>query len=284
MKKILVVEDERATRHLLSKVLESAGYEVESAENGAEALILLAGTTYDMLLLDVWMPEMTGLELLALLPGQEPRPRTIVMTSDSTPVTLLQAIREHADFYLNKPIDPDSLVESVKTLIEMKECPPPVEVLSGRPDWVELSVPCTRESATRIEDILMRLKTDLTPEVRESVGRVFHEMLMNAVEWGGKLDSNRRVRISFVHMKRMLLYRLADPGTGFSFDELEHAAVSHPGDPTRHMEVRERKGLRAGGFGIMMARQMVDELLYNEAQNEVLFVKYLDSGADVKER
>jgi anti-sigma regulatory factor (Ser/Thr protein kinase) len=43
-----------------------------------------------------------------------------------------------------------------------------------------------------------------------------------------------------------------------------------------HASVREEKGLRPGGFGLLMARQMVDELLYNEAHNEVVFVKYLD--------
>jgi CheY-like chemotaxis protein/anti-sigma regulatory factor (Ser/Thr protein kinase) len=280
MERILVVEDERATRHFLSKVLEAAGYEVEVAENGAEALHLLDGKTYDLLLLDVWMPGMTGLELLSRLAGREPRPRTIVMTSDNTPVTLLKAVREHADSYLNKPLDPEVLVDSVRTVLAKKESTLPVEVLSGRPDWVELLVPCTREAAARIEDFLMRLETNLPVDVRESVGRVFHEMLMNAVEWGGQLDPDRRVRISFLRLKRMLLYRIADPGSGFSFDELGHAAVSYPDDPLKHMEVREQMGLRSGGFGILMAREMVDELLYNEAQNEVLFVKYLDPGAE----
>ena len=44
----------------------------------------------------------------------------------------------------------------------------------------------------------------------------------------------------------------------------------------KHAKERERKGLRPGGFGILMVRAMVDELIYNEAQNEVVFVKYLD--------
>jgi hypothetical protein len=75
----------------------------------------------------------------------------------------------------------------------------------------------------------------------------------------------------------MLLYRIADPGKGFSFSELEHSAVSNPEDqPYDHIEARLEKGMRPGGFGILMARAMVDELLYNEAQNEVVFVKYLD--------
>ena len=58
---------------------------------------------------------------------------------------------------------------------------------------------------------------------------------------------------------------------------LRHAAVGHPeGSPLDHMSSREEKGLRPGGFGIMISQAKVDELLYNEAQNEVVFVKYLD--------
>jgi len=74
----------------------------------------------------------------------------------------------------------------------------------------------------------------------------------------------------------MLLYRIADPGTGFTMEGLDHAAISHPDNPIEHMEVRESKGLRPGGFGILMVKAKVDELIYNEAQNEVVFVKYLD--------
>jgi anti-sigma regulatory factor (Ser/Thr protein kinase) len=69
-----------------------------------------------------------------------------------------------------------------------------------------------------------------------------------------------------------------DPGTGFSFDNLAHAAVSNPAEsPFEHTEVREQKGMRPGGFGILMSRQLVDELLYNEAGNEVLLIKYVKS-------
>lgn len=55
-----------------------------------------------------------------------------------------------------------------------------------------------------------------------------------------------------------------------------HAAVNNPGgDPLRHALVREEQGLRAGGFGILLARQMVDEMLYDERGNELVFVKYV---------
>ena len=117
----------------------------------------------------------------------------------------------------------------------------------------------------------------LAPDVRESIGYAFRELLLNAVEWGGKLDPTRTVRISCLRAKRMLLYRIADPGPGFNIEDLPHAAIGQPpDDPIAHMQVREAKGIRPGGFGLLMVRASVDELLYNEKRNEVVFVKYLD--------
>ena len=105
----------------------------------------------------------------------------------------------------------------------------------------------------------------------------FRELLFNAVEWGGKLDPTRKVRISCLRAKRMLLYRIADPGEGFDIEALQHAAVCNPDDdPLRHAVVREEQGLRPGGLGLAITRSLVDELIYNEARNEVVFVKYLD--------
>ena len=76
----------------------------------------------------------------------------------------------------------------------------------------------------------------------------------------------------------MLLYRIADPGPGFNIDDLPHAAVgSAPGDPIRHVQVREEKGLRPGGFGLLTVRGSVDELLYNEKRNEVVFLEILST-------
>ncbi len=142
-------------------------------------------------------------------------------------------------------------------------------------------MPCEVQAVERIQGFLMRLKADLSEEVRDSVGRAFRELLYNAVEWGGQLDPNRKVRISYLRARRMLLYRIADPGPGFRLESLTHAAVSNPPDkPFEHMRVREEKGLRAGGFGILMTQAIVDELLYNEARNEVVFGKYLDQASN----
>ena len=62
-----------------------------------------------------------------------------------------------------------------------------------------------------------------------------------------------------------------------SLDNLTHSAINDPDDdPLRHALVREEKGLRPGGLGLAITRSIVDELIYNEKRNEVVFVKYLD--------
>jgi CheY-like chemotaxis protein/anti-sigma regulatory factor (Ser/Thr protein kinase) len=277
MTKILVVEDDRTTRHLLKELLKRNGFAVSTASDGQLALRHLRKKDFDLLLVDVWLPRMNGLELLARLRDRPDRPIAVVMTSDDTPETMLKAVREQAYHYVGKPVQPDDLIKILNKALSAKPASIPLEVVSARPHWVELVVPCDRDAAERIQSFMARLKADLSHEVRESVGWVFRELLLNAIEWGGRLDPRRKVRISYLRARRMLLYRIADPGKGFSFNDLMHSAVTNPDDqPTEHMEARIEKGLRPGGFGILMAQSMVDELLYNEQQNEVVFVKYLD--------
>jgi CheY-like chemotaxis protein len=276
MSRILVVDDDRTTRHVLRKVLIGAGFSAIVAKDGVEALKVLRTRRFDLLLLDVWMPRMNGLDLLTQLRNRKSRPRVVVMTSDDAPETLLKAVREQAFQYVHKPVEPAALLRTVRDVLNATPLPP-IEVVSARAEWVELVVPCTRGAAERIQHVLSQLDTDLAPELRESIAYAFRELLLNAVEWGGKLDPNRKVRISCLRARRMLLYRIADPGTGFNIEDLPHAAIGQqPDRPIAHMEVREAKGLRPGGFGLLMVRANVDELLYNETRNEVVFVKYLD--------
>ena len=277
MGKILVVDDDRTTRHLIALQLRGAGHSVAQAGDGKKALERARREPFDLVVLDVWMPGMDGLELLEKLRELQPPPRVVMMTADDASETLLRAIQRHAYRYLSKPVEPAQLVEVVRSALAASPEQRPIEVVSARADWVELLVPCQRESAERIREFLARLDSDLAEDVRTRVGQAFGELLMNAIEWGGKLDPTKTVRISCLRARRMLLYRIADPGQGFSFEGLEHSALANPPDrPTEHMLVREGKGLRPGGFGLLMTRQLVDELLYNEKQNEVVFIKYLD--------
>ena len=281
MKSILVAEDDATTRHLLRSVLKSAGFSVDTAVDGHAALEKLRKKSFDLVLTDIWMPRLNGLELMARLRQETIRPKVVVMTSDDTPETVLRAVREQAYQYLTKPVEAKAVVDLVRDALAAQPASPPIEVLSARPDWVELLVPCELGVADRISSFMNQIESNLPKNVRDQIGQAFRELLLNAIEWGGGLDPNQKVRISCLRGRRMLLYRVADPGTGFRFEGLKHAAVANPPDqPWQHLQERERTGLRPGGFGILMVKSMADELLYNEAQNEVVFVKYLDHGGE----
>lgn len=275
MSHILVVEDNESQRQGLCLLLQRAGLEVSEAGDGQEALERMQARTFDLLLVDVWMPRMSGIELLARLKEQARKPRVIVMTADDTPETLLEAIREQAWQFIAKPYEPKALVQLVRDTLSAAEHRP-IEVVSALPNWVELLVPCELGAGERTQGFLEKLKVELTDEARAAVAKAFRELLNNAIEWGGKLDPEKRVRICFLRTSRMILYRITDPGTGFRWEEIDHAAITNPPEhPLQHRRARQMKGLRPGGFGMLLAQQMADDVLYNEAGNEVVIVKYL---------
>lgn len=276
MAHILVAEDDATTREMIGGILKKQGYDISTASDGMSALRALKKKKVDLLLLDIWMPKMSGLGLIATLHGEKHIPKIIVMTSDKTSDTVLKSMRGQVYQFLAKPFEADTLVSVVENALSEDPSVPPIEVLSANKHWVELLVPCERSVVSRVQSFLTRLETDLPPDVIEKVGYAFRELLNNAIEWGGHLDPNLKVRISYIRTKRLLMYRLDDPGPGFKLEDLKHAAVSNPADdPMAHMTVREKKGLRPGGLGLMLTQQLVDELVYNEARNEVVLIKYL---------
>ncbi len=280
MSKILIAEDDGPTRVLVEAILEDAGYTTETVTDGTKALDRIATTPFDLLLTDIWMPGLNGLELLSEIKTLPSPPPVIVMTSDDTSDTLLKAIREQAYHYISKPIDPQELTRLVQDGLSAGHQETFIEVTSATPNWVELLVPCDQKSAGRMRNFVMQLEAGLPEDLRETIAMSFYELLANAIEWGGQLDPSKKVRIAFLRFERMLMFRIADPGSGFDMDELEHAALNNPDDPIAHMSIRENRGLRPGGFGLLMVKTSADELIYNEARNEVAFVKYLDLPKD----
>ena len=274
---VLVVDDDGALRHAISAMLAQAGYQTEQASDGPEALRKLQQQPVDLLLLDIGLPGMNGLDVLAQTRSQATPPRVVMMTADDTPETLLKSFRGQAHRFIRKPFPPRRIVEVVNDVLEAHpDVSLPIEVVSACPEWVEIVAPCSLEVGDRVREFVMQLDATLPDDVRESVAQAFRELLTNAIEWGGHLDPGRMVRISCLRTKRMLLYRIADPGEGFDISRLAHAAISNPDDdPLAHDRVRQEMGLRPGGLGLVMTKAFVDEIIYNEKRNEVVLVKYL---------
>lgn len=272
-KAVLVVDDDASIHDLVSHTLRKDAL-VTACSTASEGLAALPSGHFDLLLLDLGLPDIHGLEVLARIRQLGIPTRVVVITADDTPESLLVAIRENAYEYLRKPFTTDQLIELVhRALVTRPE--PEIKVLSAKREWLELSIPCTRDSVERIEHFVRQLGSDLSLDLMELVAQAFRELLMNAVEWGGGLDPERRVRISCLRTPHMLLYRIADPGPGFKFEGLMHSAAVNPDGALGSTAVRQEKGIRPGGLGVLMVRAIADDLIYNEAQNEVVLVKYI---------
>ena len=165
----------------------------------------------------------------------------------------------------------DALIEALTACLSAG-----ILVVSVLPEWVELRVPCDLAVISPLQQLVTQLEAGLSPEVGEAISCAFRELLCNAVEYGGHLDPEALVEVRLIRLKHAFICRIKDPGDGFDLSSLDHAAINNPNDnPVRHAFVREEKGLRGGGFGILLASQLVDDLVYNERHNEVLFIKYL---------
>jgi DNA-binding response OmpR family regulator len=281
-KKILVVDDDPELHDLITFAIEREGYEVLHALDAFEGLDIIAREKVDLALLDVMMPKMDGLTMLSRLREHNNDLRVIVMTALTTPETAVSALRDQACDFLAKPFEIQQLLSAITTAFELAPQEIAIEVLSARPEWIELRVPCDPAAIDPLERLMSQLKTDLPRLTRESVTYAFREMLRNAIEYGGHNDPKKFVEVGYLRSPRVIMYRIKDPGEGFSIESLyppegPTAAFLNPqDDPMYHERVREEQGLRPGGFGILIAREMVDEMIYNERHNEVVLLKYLD--------
>ncbi len=152
-----------------------------------------------------------------------------------------------------------------------------VEVRSFSAGWVCLYVqPQLGLKERVVEFFRSHMLTDLSTELCERLAVAIDELLANAIEHGCQAEPHYGVELTYIRTSRSIMLQFRDTGPGFNWSKLSHAAVNNPPDnPLQHAQVRSQMGLRPGGFGIMLVRQIADELLYNERGNQVLLVKYL---------
>jgi len=275
-KSILLVDDDPVVHQLLNAVLAPYNWRLESAFDGLEAWERIEASRYELVLTDVRMPGMDGLELLGRIRQLRPDTKVMVMTADNTPANIIRSIREQAFSYFSKPFSPSAVAEMMAQALSAPSWQDDIDVISALPEWIALRLRCKLETADRILQFMREIKLDLPAQQREDIATAFRELLINAIEHGGRSDPHKRVYVSFVRTSRAIVYYIRDPGKGFSLQSLPHAAISNPPeDPFQHISVREERGIRPGGFGIFLTRNLVDELIYNEKGNEVLLVKYL---------
>jgi CheY-like chemotaxis protein/anti-sigma regulatory factor (Ser/Thr protein kinase) len=274
-KRILIVDDDPEVHRLLTVALRADDREIGSAFDGLEGMQRVADEAWDLVITDVVMPGMDGMALLEVIHRMKPTIRVVVMTVANTPENIVSAIRDHAFAWFGKPFTLDAVREMVERALTSNPSDDDIQVMSASSRWLALKLRCKMETAARILQFLREMEKGLPADEQDNVAMAFREILLNAIEHGGGNDPSKSVFITYVRSEKASLYYVRDPGPGFSFSELKHAAISNPVEaPMEHVETRAQLGMRAGGFGILMTRSLVDDLIYNETGNEVLMIKY----------
>jgi DNA-binding response OmpR family regulator len=275
LNRILIVDDDAGVLELLSNTLREQA-RITTASTAEEAIECLQRIPYDIVITDLIMPGMSGLELLRRVSKIQPEARVIIMTGDSVPSAVAESLRHHAFTYLLKPFTMAALHDAVEQALQSTNGSDDIHVLSAKPTWIALSLRCKMEVADRILNFLRAMDLDLSHDDQDRIATAFRELLINAVEHGGRSDPEKRVDLTYVRTAGAIIYYLHDPGEGFSLEKIPHAAISNnPDDPVAHTEIRDQLGIRPGGFGLLMTRNLADELIYSEKGNEVMLVKYL---------
>ncbi len=120
---ILVVDDEPLLRRSLALILQRAGYQVTMAASAVEALQCLQAGPFDLIFLDLKMPEMDGLTLLGEMRTHGPEIPVFILTAHATLESAMEAVRQGARDYLLKPIDPDAILARVQKVLAEQERP-----------------------------------------------------------------------------------------------------------------------------------------------------------------
>ena len=119
--KILVVDDDENIRSTMKTILEDEGYVVDLAATGVEAVQKTKKSAYNVALLDIRLPDMEGVELLKLMKDPVPRMRKIMVTGYPSMQNAISALNKNADAYLIKPIDIESLLNTVKEQLQLQK-------------------------------------------------------------------------------------------------------------------------------------------------------------------
>ena len=272
---LLVVDADPAVHDSLKSLLQRENRQILDAYDGAEALECARRTPCDLVVAGQTPNGIDGVQLLRRLGALRPAP-PVILCGDQEPASVLAAIRARAFSYFHNPVARGPLADMAQLALDSPSWRDDVKFVSASPQWMALDVRCKLDAAERATQFLREMEAGLPRAAGEDVTAAFRELLFNAVEHGGKCDPRKHIRVSLLRARRAVIVQVQDPGRGFSIDALSHAAINNPDDsPTRHVELRAEQGRRPGGFGILMARSLVDELIYNERGNEVMFVKYL---------
>ena len=277
MGRVLII---RPSEALLDELRRHAGlrdHDVQSCTSFVDAMHRLHQQSCDVLLTD---PDTTIGDSLAVARDVSllhPSVRIIALWPAATDRQIIAALRADVFACFTEPFDCAEIADMVHAALRDSEWRDAIEVVSGLPHWLTLRVACHRITADRLIRFMSELQVAAGPnEEGDLLIAAFRELLLNAMEHGAGFDPDKVMQVTAAKTARAIVYHFKDPGPGFDADDLTHAARSpQPEEIMASALDRASKGLRPGGFGMLIARQVADELVYNERRNEVLLIKHL---------
>ncbi len=273
MSRLLVVHRDPRMGPVLAGCARARTLEVEDVPDFGRALARLEQKPFDALLTSNTTSLEADLAFLREARRFRPAIRAVLMAESATREEVLAALRAQVFAVLTEPLDVDRAVDMVVKAAHDAETDG-IDVVSAAPNWITLRVRARLLTADRLVTFMDGLHGRLLDESkRDDLLMAFREILLNAIEHGAGFDPDKDVLVTAIRSKRALTFHFRDPGPGFPTGHVPQAATD--GDPLSHIDFREGAGLRPGGFGLLVARHLVDEVIYNEAGNEVLLVKHL---------
>lgn len=252
-KSILVVDDEKPQRDILQEILTSAGYDVTSAASGEAALKFVKERGFDLALSDLQMTGMTGLELLESLNGLDSTMIVILLTGHGTIESAKWALRHGAFDFLEKPLDSERLLETIKRALSKLD-QIDVEILSASPKMEavkKMILKVARSNSTVLirgesgtgKELIARAIHNQSPRSSEMFQAVncaaINENLLESELFGHEKGS-----FTGAHAEKKGLFEVADQGTLF-LDEIAELDVGIQAKLLRALQ--ERKIRRVGG-------------------------------------
>jgi anti-sigma regulatory factor (Ser/Thr protein kinase)/CheY-like chemotaxis protein len=272
-KGVLVIGRDHHVAEIVTEALPD--WQLERAVDNETALQMLRAQHFHLVLTGDETSGQEDVELLRDVRRTRPHFRLIILTNASTPRDVLESMKERAFSYFSAPYTAEALTDMLRHATEAPVWDEGIELLSATTEWLGLAARCDLRTADRLVQFIHEF-SDLPEAHRDDVGTAFREILLNAIEHGGNLDPSQHVVISYIRARDAVICRIKDPGEGFSLEQLRESAMSEDADdPLRHIEFRKEHGMRPGGYGVLLAKSLVDDLIYNEKGNEVMLIKYL---------
>jgi DNA-binding NarL/FixJ family response regulator len=280
MSRVLIIGSHTPVSREIGRALTAAHLSKAYAAGPADALKRLRTQRFDVVITSADSDIDENLALLEEMRSIRPNLKCIVLAQRSTPDKVIAALRARVFGCFTPPFDTQEIATLASSAASDNQSRDDIEILSARPGWVSIRANCRLVTAERLLSFAKELSAQLPEDARQEIIQAFREILVNAMEHGAKFNPEQVVEVHAIRTARSMVFRVRDPGTGFQKESLAHAAIGNPSDPTAHILLRKEQGMRAGGYGLLLASGTVDELIFNAIGNEVILIKYLDSPAN----